>query len=159
MPTRPTFLVAEPEPQQALSVRKLVLETGKFNVVTAHSTREAIDLFHLFPNITAGILAGESQIDCDKVASIIKSTTDKVPIMIFMAALADVAPIQTTICPVTNLKLFLIWCVHFSATRDRWNHQISQPERLKRREQTVTFGFKDTLTKGQQTSEQRLLAF
>lgn len=59
------FLVPEPEPQQALSVRKLVLETG-INVLTAHSTREEVDLFHLFPNITAAILAGESQIDSTK---------------------------------------------------------------------------------------------
>ena len=81
MPTRPTLLIAEPEPQQALSVRKLVLETGKFNVLTAHSTREAIDLFHLFPNISAATLVGESQIDCDKVASIITGATDKVPII------------------------------------------------------------------------------
>lgn len=38
---RPTFLVAEPEPGAALSTRKLVLETAKFNVVTAHSAKEA----------------------------------------------------------------------------------------------------------------------
>jgi CheY-like chemotaxis protein len=92
MPTRPTFLVAEPEPQQALSVRKLVLETGKFNVVTAHSTREAIDLFHLFPNITAAILAGESKIDCDKVASTIKSATEKVPIIYLHGSIGGRCP-------------------------------------------------------------------
>ena len=81
MAIRPAFLVAEPEPQQALSVRKLVLETGKFNVITAHSTREAVETFHLFPNVAAAILAGESEIDCDKVASTIKGATDKVPII------------------------------------------------------------------------------
>ena len=81
MRTRPTLLVAEPEPLQALSVRKLVLETGKFNVLTAHSTREAINTFHLFPNLTVAILAGESQIDCEKVGSTIKGATDKVPII------------------------------------------------------------------------------
>jgi hypothetical protein len=81
MPIRPAFLVAEPEPEGALSVRKLVLETGKFNVLTAHSTREAIDAFHLFPNVTAAILAGETLIDCEKVSSIIKGATDKVPII------------------------------------------------------------------------------
>ena len=47
---RPAFLVAEPEPEQALSTRKLLLETFKFNVITAHSERETIDLLHLFPN-------------------------------------------------------------------------------------------------------------
>ena len=81
MAIRPAFLVAEPEPLQALSVRKLVLETGKFNVLTAHSTRESIDTFHLFPNVTAVILAGESDIDCEKVASVIKGATDKVPVI------------------------------------------------------------------------------
>ena len=80
---RPTLLVAEPEPSQALSVRKLVLETAKFNVLTAHSTREALDLFHRFPNISAAVLVGDSIIDCDAVAGQIKGTTDskKVPIV------------------------------------------------------------------------------
>ena len=49
-------MVAEPEPLQALSTRKLVLETGKFNVLTAHSTEEGIDLLRLFPNVDAIIL-------------------------------------------------------------------------------------------------------
>lgn len=83
---RPTLLVAEPEPSQALSVRKLVLETAKFNVLTAHSTREALDLFHLFPNVSATILVGESSIDCDKVGSSIKKATEKVPIVYLHAS-------------------------------------------------------------------------
>jgi hypothetical protein len=78
---RPTLLVAEPEPTQALSVRKLVLETAKFNVLTAHTNREAVDLFHLFPNISALVLVGESTIDCDEVAAKVKTATDKVPII------------------------------------------------------------------------------
>ena len=41
---------------EALSARKLVLETGKFNVLTAQSFREGLDLFHLFPNISAVIV-------------------------------------------------------------------------------------------------------
>ena len=80
---RPTLLVAEPEPDQALSVRKLVLETGKFNVITAHSTREAIDLFHLFPNISAAIVTGD--LDCERISKTIKSVTDKVPV-VFLSA-------------------------------------------------------------------------
>jgi DNA-binding response OmpR family regulator len=82
---RPTLLVVEPEPLQALSVRKLVLETAKFNVLTAHSTREALDLFHLFPNISMVVLVGESSIDCDAVAKHIRTTTEKVPI-VFLSA-------------------------------------------------------------------------
>jgi DNA-binding response OmpR family regulator len=72
--------VAEPEPAQALSVRKLVLETAKFNVLTAHSTREALDLFHLFPNISMAVLVEEDNM-CGDVAREIRNTTSKVPII------------------------------------------------------------------------------
>lgn len=78
---RPTVLVAEPEPSEALSVRKLVLETGKFNVLTAHSTREALDLFHLFPNVSAVVLAEGDRIDCDAIAKSIKTAISKLPIV------------------------------------------------------------------------------
>jgi hypothetical protein len=53
---RPTFLMAEPEPEQAISARKLVLETAKFNVITAHSAREATELCRRFPSIDALIV-------------------------------------------------------------------------------------------------------
>ena len=78
---RPTILVAEQEPLQALSVRKLVLETAKFNVLTAHSTREALDIFQLFPNISGAVLVMGMGIDCDEVATHIKAATDKVPVI------------------------------------------------------------------------------
>jgi len=76
---RPAILVAEPEPQQALSVRKLVLETAKFNVLTAHSTREALDIVGLFPNVNAAVLVDGDNIDCDLLARQIKSLTTKIP--------------------------------------------------------------------------------
>ena len=84
---RPTLLVAEPEPEQALSVRKLVLETGKFNVLTAHSSREALDIFHLFPNISAAILVGDTEINCNDVGKHIKSATNKIPIIYLHASI------------------------------------------------------------------------
>ncbi len=78
---RPTLLIAEPEPEQALSVRKLVLETGKFNVLTAHSTREAIDLFHLFPNVSAAVAVEGSGVDCEEISKAIKTANQKVPLI------------------------------------------------------------------------------
>jgi CheY-like chemotaxis protein len=87
---RPTLLVAEPEPRQALSVRKLVLETGKFNVLTAHSTREAIDLFRLFPNISASVLVGADSIDCDVIAKDIKRSNDKIPVIFLQARIGAI---------------------------------------------------------------------
>ena len=53
---RPTFIVAEPEPDQALSSRKLLLETYKFNVLTAHSEQEMLEMLGDFPNADAVIL-------------------------------------------------------------------------------------------------------
>jgi hypothetical protein len=64
---RPTLIVAEPEPGQALSTRKLVLETAKFNVLTAHSTAEALDIFQSFPNATCVIAVEGETIDCERV--------------------------------------------------------------------------------------------
>jgi DNA-binding response OmpR family regulator len=56
---RPTLLIAEPEPLQAISVRKLILETAKFNVVTAHSGQEALDLLRKFPAVEGVIVHSE----------------------------------------------------------------------------------------------------
>jgi DNA-binding LytR/AlgR family response regulator len=84
---RPTLLIAEPEPAQALSVRKLVLETAKFNVLTAHSTREAIDLFHLFPNISAAVLVEDDGM-CSEVANHIRTATSKIPIVFLTGRIA-----------------------------------------------------------------------
>jgi CheY-like chemotaxis protein len=77
---RPTLLVAEPEPVQALSTRKLLLETAKFNVLTAHSGPEALDLFKRFPNLDLVILVDDKSIDCEAIGRKIKSQS-KAPII------------------------------------------------------------------------------
>lgn len=48
--------MAEPEPGEALSVRKLLLETAKFNILTAHSGLEAQELFERFPKLDLVII-------------------------------------------------------------------------------------------------------
>jgi hypothetical protein len=78
---RPTLLVAEPEPLEALSTRKLVLETGKFNVLTAHSTREAITTFTLFPNVSGVVLVEGEKVCGETIAKTIRTTTTKPPII------------------------------------------------------------------------------
>ena len=77
---RPTLLMAEPEPGQALSTRKLVLETGKFNVLTAHSGTEALELFNLFPKLDLVILVEDKHIDPEALSRKIKSQS-KAPIV------------------------------------------------------------------------------
>lgn len=78
---RPAVLVAEPEPEQALSVRKLVLETAKFNVLTAHSTEEAMEMARLFPNIASAILVYDSYIDCEAIAARLNGQSKKIPVV------------------------------------------------------------------------------
>jgi DNA-binding response OmpR family regulator len=87
--SRPTLLVAEPEPPQALSVRKLVLETAKFNVLTAHSTEEGIALFHRFPGIDAAVLVRGEGIDCELIAKQIKATSLAIPIIGIRCEIVD----------------------------------------------------------------------
>ena len=82
---RPTILVAEPEPLQALSVRKLVLETAKFNVLTAHSTEEGMEIYKAFPNIHAAVLVAEYEIACDEIAEAIKRDLPNVTVIALSA--------------------------------------------------------------------------
>ena len=79
---RPTFLVAEPEPEQALSASKLLLETFKFNVITAHSEQETVDLLHLFPRIDALILhCGIPGFRADDVIKLVKGQSPELPVI------------------------------------------------------------------------------
>lgn len=88
---RPTFLMAEPEPEQAISARKLVLETAKFNVITAHSAREATELCQRFPDIDALIIHGSLQGDCAKVVAQFKRGNESKPAILL-------APSSSTSC-------------------------------------------------------------
>jgi CheY-like chemotaxis protein len=86
---RPTLLVAEPEPLQAISTRKLVLETAKFNVLTAHSTQEGLQLLRLFPNVSAAVLVNGQGIDCPQIADQIRQSERKISIIGLSARAGD----------------------------------------------------------------------
>ena len=76
---RPTFIVAEPEPDQALSSRKILLETFKFNVITAHSEEEMFELLDAFPNADAVILHDDTP--GESTRDIVKSIKQQCPHM------------------------------------------------------------------------------
>ena len=46
---RPVFLVVDPPSVETLSTRKLVLESAKFNVVTAFTAEEALEIAEKMP--------------------------------------------------------------------------------------------------------------
>ena len=79
---RPTFIVAEPEPEQALSSRKLLLETFKYNVITAHSVDETLELVNLFCNSDALILHCEiPEFDSGSLIEAVKKRAPELPII------------------------------------------------------------------------------
>jgi CheY-like chemotaxis protein len=53
---RPCFLVVDREFPGSISTRKLVIETAKFNVLTAYSGEEAIETLKRFPAIDGIVL-------------------------------------------------------------------------------------------------------
>jgi CheY-like chemotaxis protein len=84
---RPTVIIAEPEHPEGLSTRKLVLETGKYNVLTAYSTPEAIEILDKFPAVE--VLALHSSTpggNCDKVVAHAKKTSPKIYVVLLAAS-------------------------------------------------------------------------
>ncbi|WP_158944666.1 response regulator [Granulicella sp. S190] len=83
---RPCFLVIDREFPGSISTRKLVIETAKFNVLTAYSGKEAIEVFARFPAVSGVVLdGGLDDITCDEVARKLKAIQPKIPIIVIVA--------------------------------------------------------------------------
>ncbi len=71
---RPCFLVIDNEYPGSISSRKLVLETAKYNVITAYSGGEAIDAFRQFPNVHGVVMNEELDgIDCPSMVKALRA--------------------------------------------------------------------------------------
>ena len=68
---RPCFLVIDQEFPGAISTRKLVLETAKYNVLTAYSAQEALSLLERFPRVD-GVVMNATGHDTDCAELILK---------------------------------------------------------------------------------------
>ena len=83
---RPCFLVIDREYSGSISTRKLVIETAKFNVVTAYSALEAIDTLHAFPSLSGIVLdAGIHDMSCCDLIAKLKVMDSKLPIVVISA--------------------------------------------------------------------------
>ena len=83
---RPCFLVIDREFPGSISTRKLVIETAKFNVLTAYSGKEALEMIARFPAVHGVILdGGLEDITCDEVAHQIKLLQPKLPVVVIAA--------------------------------------------------------------------------
>ncbi len=70
----------------SISTRKLVIETAKFNVLTAYSGKEALETFKRFPGVHGVILdGGLEDVRCDDVAREIKALQPALPIIVIAA--------------------------------------------------------------------------
>jgi CheY-like chemotaxis protein len=80
---RPCFLVIDREFPGSISTRKLVIETAKFNVITAYSGQEALDVFTRFPAVSGIVLdGGLDDVPCGELALKIKQLQPKIPIIV-----------------------------------------------------------------------------
>jgi CheY-like chemotaxis protein len=90
---RPCFLVIDREFPGSISTRKLVIETAKYNVITAYSGKEAVELATRFPAISGVVLDGGIQdIPCEEVVRQIKALELKVPIVVIATPGSDDCP-------------------------------------------------------------------
>jgi DNA-binding NtrC family response regulator len=80
---RPCFLVIDREYSGSISTRKLVIETAKFNVVTAYSAVEAVATLKVFPAIAGVVLDGgiRDMSCCDLVAKL-KELQPTIPVVV-----------------------------------------------------------------------------
>jgi response regulator RpfG family c-di-GMP phosphodiesterase len=74
---RPCLVIVEPEPSEALSARKLVVETAKFNVITAYSGQEALGTLQKYPDADGVIV--HSDLDDVGAEEVIRAAKEQNP--------------------------------------------------------------------------------
>jgi CheY-like chemotaxis protein len=83
---RPCFLVIDREYSGSISTRKLVIETAKFNVLTAYSGEEAVDTLGSFPALNGVVLdAGIRDMTCCDLVASLKKANAKLPVVVISA--------------------------------------------------------------------------
>jgi DNA-binding response OmpR family regulator len=90
---RPCFLVIDREYSGTISTRKLVIESAKFNVVTAYSGAEALETFERFPLIDGVVLnASIHDVPCQTIVATIRARCPEVPIIVVQGPGAENCP-------------------------------------------------------------------
>jgi DNA-binding NtrC family response regulator len=80
---RPCFLVIDREFPGSISTRKLVIETAKFNVVTAYSAHEAVETLNVFPAIQGVVIDSDvTDMSCAELVQALKAIKAGIPIIV-----------------------------------------------------------------------------
>jgi CheY-like chemotaxis protein len=79
---RPCFLVVDREFSSGISTRKLVIETAKFNVLTAYSATEALETLAAYPAVNGAVVDEHVEgINCAELVSRLKQIKPNLPII------------------------------------------------------------------------------
>ena len=90
---RPCFLVIDREFAGSISTRKLVIETAKFNVITAYSASEAIETLEQFPRVSGIVLdAGLRDMPPKDLISKLRAIVGAVPIVCVGSPSVQICP-------------------------------------------------------------------
>lgn len=80
--SRPCFLVVDREYSSSISTRKLVIETAKFNVLTAYSAHEAVATLQRFPAVDGIVVDSDTQeMSCPEFIQAVKGLAPDVPVI------------------------------------------------------------------------------
>lgn len=86
MRNRPCFLVIDQEFAGSISTRKLVIETAKFNVITAYSNHEALELLQRFPAMDGAVVdLAVRDLPCEELVRGLKSMRPEMPVIAISA--------------------------------------------------------------------------
>src|ERR1700761_1185384 len=79
---RPCFLVVDREYSSGISTRKLVIETAKFNVITAYSAAEAIETLSAYPAVNGAVVDEHAEgIECAELIAKLKQIKPALPVI------------------------------------------------------------------------------
>ena len=84
---RPCFLVVDREFPGSISTRKLVIETAKFNVITAYDRVEALDCLKRFPKVDGVVINADISGDgeCKKLINDLRAIVPKLDVIVISA--------------------------------------------------------------------------
>jgi len=97
---RPIFLVIDPPDPESLSTRKLVLESAMFNVLTANSMKEGLELVTLMP--VHAMIVHERAFGKASAEEIIKALKEKRPETPVVVLSPNPSPIDGADCALSS---------------------------------------------------------
>ena len=85
---RAVFLVIEQENPEGLSTRKLVLETAKHNVLTAHSGAEGLEIFARHPVDAVVVHSGIQDVPCRQLIKKVRAEKPQTKVIVVAPSLS-----------------------------------------------------------------------